>query len=129
MKNKFITLRKYQEIIKPEEKLSYSNRSPFDSITLPPHNGIFIAWHGPEALIVNGSTGTAYACRIDIKDPKPLNFDVYSIRPTKNPEIIEIIISPKQDYHWADDIPDIMQKSVPKWVKDKIGKIKNTSLE
>jgi len=129
MKKKFITLRKYQEIMGPGEKLSYSDKSPFDSIALPSCKSVFIAWHGPEALVVNGSTGTAYTCRIDVKDPKPLNFDVYSIRSTKNPEIIEIIISPKQKYHWADDVPNIMKESVPEWIKEIIAKIKNTPKE
>ena len=127
MKKKFITLRKYQEIIEPEERLSYSAKSPFDVIALPSCEGVFIAWHGPEALVFSGSTGTAYACRIDVKDPKLLNFDVYSIRPTEDPEVIEITISPRQKYHWADDVPDIMKESVPEWIKDKIAKIKKTS--
>jgi len=122
MKKKFISLKKYQEIIKPREELSYSDESPFDPITRPPTN-IFIAWHGPEALIVNDSTGTAYVCRRDDYDSKPLNFDVYSIRPTKNPDIIEITISPKQEYHWAENIPKIMEDSVPEWIKEKIKKI------
>jgi len=129
MKKKFITLRKYQELIEPGEKLSYSDKSPFEPITIPPQKGIFIAWHGPQALVFNGSTGTAYACRIDINDPEPLNFDVYSIRPTENPEIIEIIISPKQEYHWADDVPGIMKESVPEWIKARVAKIKKTSNE
>jgi len=111
--------------MQPEEKLSYSNKSPLDPIAIPSCNGIFIAWHGPDALVLNGSTGTAYACRLDAKDPKPLNFDVYSIRPTKDPEIIEVIISPKQKYHWAEDVPEFMKESVPEWVKERIGKIKN----
>ena len=122
MKKKFISLKKYQKIIKPREELSYSNESPFNSITPPPTN-IFIAWHGPEALILNNRTGTAYVCRRDDNDPKPLNFDVYSIRLTKNPDIIEITISPKQEYHWAENVPNIMEDSIPKWIKEKIKKI------
>ncbi len=123
MKKKFITLKKYQKIIEPGEELSYGNKSPFDSINLPSCKGVFIAWHGPQVL-VNGNTGTAYVCRSDVKDPKPLNFDVYSIRQTKDPGIIEITTSLKQKYHWADDVPDIMKGSVPEWVKEKIAKIK-----
>jgi len=125
MKKKFITLRKYQEIIEPGEKLSYSDKSPFGPITLPCRGGVFIAWHGPEALVSNESTGTAYACRVDSNDLKPLNFDVYSIRPNEDTEVIEIVISPKQKYHWTDDIPNIMKASAPGWVKKRIEEIKN----
>jgi hypothetical protein len=125
MKKKFITLKRYQEMIKPKERLSYSDKSPFNPITLPSCNGIFIAWHGPEALVVNGATGTAYVCRMDAKDSKLLNFDVYSIRRTENSEIIEIVVSSRQEYHWTDNVPDLMKESVPEWVEEKIIKIKN----
>jgi hypothetical protein len=128
MKKKFIDLKKYQEIIEPGEKLSYSDKSPIDSLNLPPYKGIFIAWHGPEVLVMHSSNGTAYICREDAKDSKPLNFDVYSIRPTINPEIIEVVDLPKQSYHWADNVPDLMEESVPEWVKEKIEKIKKDNL-
>jgi len=129
MKKKFIALKRYQEIVEPREGLSYSNDSPFDSINIPSPEGIFIAWHGPEVFVLRGGTGTAYVCRTDEEDPKPLNFDVYSIRPTKNSEIIEITLLPKQKYHWADDVPDIMKESVPEWIKERITKIKKTPKE
>lgn len=125
MKKKFITLREYREIMEPGERLSYSDKFPSNVITLPSRKGVFIAWHGPEALLVNGSTGTAYTCRIDVKDPKPLNIDVYSLRPTKDKDIIEIVLIPHQDYHWSDDVPYLMKESVPDWIKERIEKIKN----
>jgi len=55
-----------------------------------------------------------YTCRKDENDPKFLNFDVFSIRPTKNSGIIEIKILPKQKYHWAEDIPRFMKSHAPK---------------
>ena len=119
MKRKFLTSKEYQKAIKPEEKLSFSRKSPFNSITLP-KTAIFFALHGPEALVLNYSTGTAYICRKDNNDPDPLNFDVYSISATEDPGIIEIKISPKQKYHWAKNLPEFMKGPASKWVKEEI---------
>ena len=119
MKRKFLTIEEYQKIIKPKEELSFSKKSPFNSITLP-ETAIFVAWHGPEALMLNCSTGTAYVCRRDDNDPSPLNFDVYSIHPTGDQKTIEITISPKQKYHWAEDLPELMKGSAPDWVKEEV---------
>ncbi len=124
MKKKVITLKRYKEIIKPGEQLSYSAESLIKPIRLPPENGIFFAVHGPEALVANQYNGTVYVCRKDGRDLKPLNFDVYSIQATADPDIIEITILPKQSYHWTDDVPDIMKDSAPEWVKEKIEKVR-----
>jgi len=125
MKRKFLTFKEYQEIIKPKEELSFSKESPFNPITLP-KTAIFVAWHGPEALMLNCGTGTAYVCRKDDKDPKPLNFDVYSLCLSKDLKTIEIKISPKQKYHWTEDIPGFMKGPVPKWIKEEVKSVTST---
>ena len=110
--------------MKPGEVLSYSVESPIDHIILPERKGIFIAWHGPKALIANVSTGTVYSCREDDNDSLPLNFDVYSIQPTNDPNLIKIVPFEHQTYHWSKDVPDFMKESVPDWVKKRIEEIK-----
>jgi hypothetical protein len=120
----FIDLQKYQEIIKPDEKLTYSDKSLLGPITMP-ESGIFFAMHGPTtALVFQGSNATAYTMRKDLEDPKPLNKDTYILQATKDPNIIQIKMLYGLEDHWSNDVPDFMQSSLPDWAEEKIEKIK-----
>src|SRR3989344_3212501 len=120
-KKKFLLRGEYLRNIKPKEELSFGVKLPFKQITSP-SGTIFAAWHGPSRINPD-STGTAYYLRLDNDDPMPLNIDVYSMRPTKEPNVIEIEAAPKQTYHWGQDIPQFIKTSTPKKFIDKTNKI------
>ena len=116
---KEISLNKFQSILKPNEELSFGEKSPITPITTPPTT-IFVAWHGN--LLMN-CTGTCYVCR---DDRTHLNFDVYSILSTKKDKNLEIINS-KQNYHWIEKeykkIPEFIRNTMPKQIEEKVKKI------
>ena len=122
MKRKSLKLEQYRINMKLEEKLSFGTKSPFPEISFPPEKTLFSAWHGN--LIACDVRGTIYVCRLD-NDPKPLNFDIYSIRSTENEKPLEIRGPQRSEYHWVgrfEDIPTFLKDSMPRWVKEKIKK-------
>jgi len=118
MKRKSLLLKEYENLMKPNEELSFSlSSSPFRSISLPPSVRFFaIAWHG--SLGYN-SRATAYVIMIE-NNPRPLepllNIDAYSIY--CNGVVCEIR-GPRKDqwYHWINDLPSFMGEQAPQSVK------------
>lgn len=116
MQEKFTNIEECKRNILSEERLSFSLKSPFHSISFPDDDKLmFGAWHGNlSRLMAHDECGTIYVCRVD-NDPAPFNFDVYLISPFNN-EGFKINGPQKPEYHWVEEPPDFFKKEMPDWV-------------
>ena len=127
MKRKQLDVQTFKNIIKSEEALSFGDTSPVSVISMPP-KGQFTAWHGviPQFSVRGSVCGTIYVCRSDTDDLKPLNFDVYSI--CESDDTSTLLVKPVRpqevDYHWADNLPEFMEKDAPQDIKNRIDALK-----
>jgi hypothetical protein len=86
---------------------------------------LFFAVHGVSPVIgISSVCGTAYICRSDPSDPKPLNFDAYVfVVGTSSMLQVKKIPPTNLDYHWANNFPEFMKESVPQGIKDRVQEV------
>jgi len=127
MQRKPLDVQTFKNIIKPDEELTFGDSSPVSVISMPP-TGQFTAWHGviPQFVVRGSVCGTIYVCRSDTNDATLLNFDVYSVREGNDTSTLLVNqVKPQDiDYHWANELPEFMEKNVPEDIKNKINNLK-----
>ncbi|MDP3973468.1 MAG: hypothetical protein Q8P92_01415 [Candidatus Daviesbacteria bacterium] len=95
--------------------------SPIPEISTPEAT-VFYAWKGNSDTSQTDVTDvTVVRCRVD-NDPKPLNFDMWTVSSTGTVSVLEIKEIEKSEipYHWINKIPDVLENDAPQWVKDVI---------
>lgn len=107
MKISFLSsLEKYRNIALPEERLFFSNESPFEGINLPADS--FFAFHAPEVFDLNYQTGTAYVIRLVRNDYVPIKIDVYQNYISKSPDTVQKSGPIRIEYHHCNELPGFM---------------------
>lgn len=129
MKPKHLLISNYAEHIKSEEQLTFFTESPFSCISIP--NAVF-AFHGTHLsqARIGGIAGTIYAFMKGGDKPMEtaLNIYAYPIRPIDDSKMeIDVKKGRQIDYHWTDKLPQIIEKSAPKWFKEKIEGLRKQS--
>lgn len=115
MKKKYLTQEELQKF-KLGEKLEFSTRSPFNSISVSSEKTLFFAWHWAP---VSDATGTAYVCRSG-DSPYKFDFDVLSFRRNeKGGAEVDHVPKNSTNYHNTNEIPQFI-RDLPKNIEDRI---------
>ena len=118
-KKKYLTAEEFQNRFKSRERLEFSTKSPFNSISVSSEKTLFFAWHWDPSIAITGATGTAYACRVG-GYPYKFDFDVHSLRLNKYgvPEVFHVYT----DYHHTNEMPQFINDQMPDDIKNKVEK-------
>jgi hypothetical protein len=122
MKIKSLTEIEFKRTFQSDQQLTFYKTSPFSQIK-DPDGLIFFTVHWDESTMIQGATGTAYACRVGTEASHLLKFDLYRLRSTT------IINIEKEEigYHHADKLPSFIEKQAKaqkqNWVIDDTSEI------
>lgn len=121
MKQKFFALADWRKVVLPNSQWNYSTISPVEVIRGP----FFVyTWAGIGSMVSGASVpwGTVVGCRIDPRDPKPLNLNNWHLNSsgTQSLLIIQDINDKRQiAEHWAKGMPSIF-KNAPSSIRNLI---------
>ena len=116
-KEKFLTSEEFQNKFETGEELKFNIQSPFAAISISLEKTLFFAWHWDKPVVMAGTTGTAYACRIG-DPPYKSDFVVYSFRLDEND--VPVVFHVYTNYHHTNEIPKFISYQMPDYIKNKI---------
>lgn len=121
MKKKKLSKSEYEDNLKPAEKLTFSDKSFSESITLP-KSAIGSAMHGN--LTVHGAQGTIYVIREGAESSSLVKIDEYSFN-GKRSEEVEVVGPLITEHHHLTDLPEFIKNSSPNWLIELVKRIRS----